>query len=115
MTAQDPRTAFAFRAFTMAMKAKAGGLRLAEAAQLAELRETWIPGDVPAGLAVLRFLAGLRCDPVGAGVAFHAFLVDWFGAEIAAQAETTEAALVDFGAMPPPPHYDWQDRKDITG
>ena len=77
MTCASPRTAFAFRAFTMAMKAKAGALRLAEAAQLAELRETWIPGDVPAGLAVLRFLAGLRCDPVGAGVAFEAFLSDW--------------------------------------
>lgn len=77
MTCSSPRTAFAFRAFTMAMKAKSGTLRLAEAAQLAELRETWIPGDVPAGLAVLRFLAALRCDPVGAGVAFEAFLTDW--------------------------------------
>lgn len=115
MSLASPHTAFAFRGFVMAMKAKSGRLRLAEAAQLAELRETWIPDDMPTGLAVLRFLAGLRCDPVGAGVAFHAFLVEWFGAEIAAQAETTEAALVDFGAMPPPPHYDWQDRKDITG
>lgn len=111
----DPHTAFAFRAFAMAMKAKAGTLRLAEAAQLAELRETWVPGDVALGLAVLRFMAGLRTDAPGAGAAFHAFLVDWFGAETATHAETTEAALVDFGAMPAPPRYDWQDRKDICG
>lgn len=115
MTVFSPHTAFAFRGFAMAMKAKSKTLRLAEAAQLAKLRETWIPGDVPAGLAVLRFLAGLRCDPVGAGVAFHAFLIDWCGAETADHAETTEAALVGFGAMPPPPRYDWQDRKDING
>jgi len=109
----DPRTAFAFRAFAMAMKARARALRPAEALDLSLAWADMVPGDSEAAMAVLRFQAGLRGDGAAAGAALHDFLVGWCDAGTAAQADRAEDRLVAFDALPP--RYDWQERKDICG
>lgn len=103
MTA-SPHIAFGLQALALALKARAGRLKMAEAAGLAGAHCAAVPRDADAALAVVGFLAGLNHDAARAGAELQAFLLTWRGGVVA-------EAAADPGTGPPE-LFDWQTRAD---
>lgn len=104
----SPRTAFAFQAAAVALKAKVGSLRFGDRLRLLTSALEWVHEDEEARVAVLDFEVRCANDPAQAGEGLLQFLDRWAKDSAPRAAETVLGEMQEEFAG-----FDWQQRADL--